>query len=545
MIPNSNKPTFLDRGTIIALAIVAVAYWGWMQYMRSKHAVDSTPAVVTEPLAQNAALGDKAAVKPEATPVNGANAASAPTASHEESFVDYAKENFSFQISSQGMGLRNIDLKGYKTRDDKPIVLGEVPSAYPFSTLLVGATEPLDFKIESTGDGQFRGVAKSGDLTIEKTMIVNATNYSIDTEIKVTGAGLRGISTLISDQQMEAPKRGFLSGSSYDFQSWYLLHEATSVRRETLHREKGLEAAEKNVSAVGLSSHYFTLALVDRSPLLPTFESHIAANAAIASGRLVYTPVGNVDSFAVKYTAYAGPKSFSILSSVDSNLEKVVDYGMFAIIAKPILWLLKLLNTFFANWGWSIIVLTLIVRFIVLPFNVYSYKSMKVMQVIQPEMNRIRERYKDKPADQRLQMNQEIMEIMKKNKANPLGGCLPMLLQLPVFFALYQVLGQSIELYRAPFILWIHDLSAHDPFYVLPVAMGLTMFVQQKITPTTMDPQQAKIMMWVPLIFSFFMLSLPSGLTLYIFVSTLFGIVQQYIFMRDRTKSQAIKAAKA
>jgi YidC/Oxa1 family membrane protein insertase len=543
LIPNNNKPSFLDRGTLVALAIVAVAYWGWMQYIRAKHpSVPTTPPAVTEPVAQNSetppAAAEPAIVSTE-TP-----AAAAPSASQVETFVDYAKENFSFQISSRGMGLRNIDIKGYKTRDDKPIILGELTTAYPFSTQIVGHAEPLDFHIESTGDGQFKGIARSGDLTIEKTMVVNPSNYTIETEIKVIGKGLRGLSTILADKLVDTPKRGMFSGSQYDFQSWFMLHDG-SKRRETLHREKGLEIAEKNVTAAALSSHYFTIAVADHSPLLPDFESHMAANSPIALGSLIYTPVGNPDTFLVKFTGYTGPKSFAVLSSVDKSLEQVVDYGMFAIIAKPILWLLKFLNSFIANWGWSIIVLTLIVRFIVLPFNVYSYKSMKVMQKLQPEMNRVRERYKDKPPEQRLQMNQEIMGLMKKHKANPLGGCLPMLLQLPVFFALYQVLGQSIELYRAPFILWIHDLSAQDPFYVLPVAMGLTMFVQQKITPTTMDPQQAKIMMWVPLIFSFFMLSLPSGLTLYIFVSTLFGIVQQYIFMRDRTTSPAVKEAKA
>jgi YidC/Oxa1 family membrane protein insertase len=170
---------------------------------------------------------------------------------------------------------------------------------------------------------------------------------------------------------------------------------------------------------------------------------------------------------------------------------------------------------------------------------------MKVMQKLQPQMNAVRERYKDKSNEEKLQMNAEIMKLMKENKANPVGGCLPMLLQLPVFIALYQVLGQSIELYQAPFGLWIHDLSIRDPLFVTPVLMGITMFIQQKITPSTMDPQQAKIMMWMPVIFSFFMISLPAGLTLYIFVSTLFGIIQQFVFLRDRKPAGNVQAAKA
>ena len=160
---------------------------------------------------------------------------------------------------------------------------------------------------------------------------------------------------------------------------------------------------------------------------------------------------------------------------------------------------------------------------------------MKAMQKIQPEMKAIREKYKSDPT----RMNQEVMGLMKRSKANPLGGCLPMLLQLPVFLALFSSLSMSIELYKAPFIFWIHDLSVKDPWFVLPVLMGVVMFVQQKITPTTMDPAQAKIMQYMPIVFAAMMVGLPSGLTLYIFISTAFGIVQQYIFMRDKAPATA------
>jgi len=294
-----------------------------------------------------------------------------------------------------------------------------------------------------------------------------------------------------------------------------------------------------------LSAHYFALAIVDHSSVAPKFSSQLAANAPIADGALTYTPASAGQSLDLKYTAFAGPKSYDLLKTIDDHLPLVIDFGMFAIFARPILWLLKFLNEIIGNWGFAIIALTIIVRVIVLPFNAYSYKSMKVMQKLQPEMTRIREKYKDKPPEQKMQMNQEVMELMKRHKANPVGGCLPMLLQLPVFFALYQVLGQSIELYQAPFIFWIQDLTLKDHFYVLPILMGASMFVQQKITPSTMDPQQAKIMMWMPVIFSFMMVSLPSGLTLYIFVSTLFGIIQQYLMMRDSSPKQSVTEAKA
>jgi YidC/Oxa1 family membrane protein insertase len=150
---------------------------------------------------------------------------------------------------------------------------------------------------------------------------------------------------------------------------------------------------------------------------------------------------------------------------------------------------------------------------------------------VQPLIQSLREKHKDDP----MRLNTEMMAVMKQNGANPIGGCLPMVLQIPVFFALYRVIGSSIELYSSPFILWITDLSAHDRFYVLPVSMAVLMFIQQKITPSTMDPTQAKIMAFLPLVFSLFMLQLPSGLCLYMVVSTLFGITQQYLIMRDKS----------
>lgn len=163
---------------------------------------------------------------------------------------------------------------------------------------------------------------------------------------------------------------------------------------------------------------------------------------------------------------------------------------------------------------------------------------MRTMAKIQPQIKSLRERYKDDT--QRL--NQEMLTLMKENKANPLGGCLPMLLQIPIFFALYQVIGQSIELYKAPFALWIQDLSSKDPFFVLPILMGVTMFIQQKITPNNMDPAQQKVMMFMPIIFCFLMFSLPSGLTLYIFISSVFGILQQVYFTKEKNVALTVKS---
>jgi YidC/Oxa1 family membrane protein insertase len=189
---------------------------------------------------------------------------------------------------------------------------------------------------------------------------------------------------------------------------------------------------------------------------------------------------------------------------------------------------MKFLHGIFGNWGVAIIALTIVMRLLMLPFNIMSFKSARAMQKIQPQLSAIREKYKGDP----MAVNRETMALMKEHNANPLSSCLPMLIQIPIFFALWKTIGSSIEIYQQPFFGWINDLSSYDHFFVLPILMGITMFFQQKLTPTTMDPVQAKILNFMPLLFSIFMISLPSGLTLYNFISALFGVVQQYFLLK-------------
>lgn len=217
-------------------------------------------------------------------------------------------------------------------------------------------------------------------------------------------------------------------------------------------------------------------------------------------------------------------KNYDVLSNLGHNLHLSVDFGFFGILAVPILRGLEFFYRFIPNYGISIILLTILIRMLTFPLQYKSFKSMKKMQVIQPELQKIREKYKEDP--QRLQ--KETMDLFKRAGANPLGGCLPLLAQMPIFFAFYQVLYNAVELVGSPFMLWLTDLSIKDPYYVLPLLMGASLILQMKINPTpTTDPMQKKIMMFMPIIFAFIMKDLPSGLNLYILVSTVFGIIQQ------------------
>lgn len=536
---NQNK-SFLDRGTLIALVIVMGFWLAWSKYMETKYPQPQQNAgTVAETVKSNDSEAKPAADSP-ATAGNTKSASEGgiaqPTiAASSETVIDYSDEKMSFALSSKGMGLKKINVKTYTTRDGKPIVLSKLDSAASFATVSVQTNQPVDFKIERISATEFVGRGTDGTQQIEKRIKVDSPNYRLFVETTLSGA-VSGTAVEIADE-LQPYKGSSIFAPSYDHQDFYTFFDDTD-KRQIVDAEAGLAFSAENVTVVGLNDHYFATAILDRSTTAPKFETNVPAGAKAVAGRLVYKPLTNTDSLTIKYEAFAGPKELAVLRNIDEKLTRLIDYGMFKMLAKPLLDLLRFLHDLVGNWGVAIILLTLIVRILVAPFNVYSFKSMKAMQKIQPEMKSIREKYKSDPT----KMNQEVMALMKRSKANPLGGCLPMLLQLPVFLALFSSLSMSIELYKAPFMFWIQDLSVKDPWYVLPVLMGVLMYIQQKITPTTMDPAQAKVMQFMPIIFAAMMLGLPSGLTLYIFISTAFGIVQQYIFMRDKTPATAATA---
>lgn len=240
--------------------------------------------------------------------------------------------------------------------------------------------------------------------------------------------------------------------------------------------------------------------------------------AAIAPGQ-------SVD---VSARLFAGPEEERMLESVAPGLELVKDYGWVTIIAKPLFWLLEKIHGFVGNWGWAIVLLTVLIKAVFFPLSAASYKSMARMKEITPRMQALRERFKGDPQ----KMNAALMELYKTEKVNPFGGCLPVVIQIPVFISLYWVLLASVEMRGAPWILWIHDLSQRDPFFILPVLMAVSMFVQTKLNPTPPDPVQAKMMMFMPIAFSVMFFFFPAGLVLYYVVNNVLSIAQQYYITR-------------
>lgn len=276
---------------------------------------------------------------------------------------------------------------------------------------------------------------------------------------------------------------------------------------------------------VGVIQHYFV------SAWTPTGYNHTPKFFSRSSGNDNYigystqlsVPQGK--QISLDDTLYVGPKVQSQMHDVAIGLDKTVDYGFLWPISKPIFVLLENIHKLLGNWGWSIIALTLIIKIALMWISNKSYYSMAKMRLIAPRLQEL----KDKYGDDRMKMSQEMMRIYKEEKVNPMAGCLPILLQMPIFLALYWVLVESVELRHAPWILWIKDLSAMDPWFILPIFMGVTMYVQQLLNPQPTDPMQAKIMRMLPIIFTVFMLFFPAGLVLYWTVNNLFSMTQQHI----------------
>lgn len=279
--------------------------------------------------------------------------------------------------------------------------------------------------------------------------------------------------------------------------------------------------------------HYFASAWIPRDEAGSNLYTRVIGNLGDIGVRMPNKTIANGDEASFKATLWVGPKLQDQMAATAPNLDLVVDYGWLWFIAKPLHTLLSFIQGFVSNWGVAIIILTFIVRGAMYPLTKAQYTSMAKMRMLQPKLTAMRERI----GDDRQRMSQEMMELYKKEKVNPLGGCLPILLQMPIFISLYWALMESVELRHSPFFGWITDLSAQDPYYILPLLMGASMFLIQKMSPTTVtDPMQQKIMTFMPVMFTFFFLFFPSGLVLYWLVSNIVTLIQQTLIYRALEK---------
>ena len=364
------------------------------------------------------------------------------------------------------------------------------------------------------------GFKLESGFELVKKVTFHHNSYRIDLEVVVTQPGGGGAA---SSYGLSWPGMGDGMDSFYSYSGPVIMVDGKRLTEQPDKGEK--QSYEGYVKWAGLTSKYYCVAFVPEVTTSKVINRLIGEEKYSTTLEMVATGNRSVSRVAI----FAGPKIRDELGKMDGDLKNMINYGWFDILAKPLFIMMLWFYDVTGNWGWSIIIVTVIIKVLFFPLSQKSYKSMKKMQKLQPQMKILQERYKNDKS----KLNQELMAAYKKHNVNPLGGCLPMLLQIPVFIALYRVLLESIELKGAPFILWLADLSAKDPYYVTPILMGLSMFAQQKLSPTSADPIQKNMMLLMPIVFTVMFLNFPSGLVIYWLVNNVLSIMQQYYVNRS------------
>lgn len=387
---------------------------------------------------------------------------------------------------------------------------------------------------------------KADGVTYTKTYTLNRGSYVVDVNTEVNNQSGRDLSmafygqlkqTVDVEAQSNAGAFGFVAGA---YRGTAYSSQDERYQKHTFEDLVELASEHQNLSVptakgwAAMIQHYFVSAWIG-GDTKNVIYSNSADNGRDAIIGLRTEPEVIADGSSHDFSArmWIGPKNQDQMEVVAENLDLTVDYGWLWFISIPLFKIMEFIHSFVGNWGFSIIILTLVVRSVLFPLTKAQYTSMAKMRLLTPKMQELRERYKD----DRQKLGQETMRLYKTEKVNPLGGCFPLLIQMPIFIALYWTLMESTELRHAPFILWITDLSVHDPYFVTPILYGITMFFIQKMSPNPInDPVQRKVFMAMPLVFTFMFCTFPAGLTLYWVISNCFTILQQFIIYRSLEK---------
>jgi YidC/Oxa1 family membrane protein insertase len=482
----------------------------------------------------------------------------------------YRLENDRFvaTFTDLNTAMASLRLKGerYLGKEGKPyeLVTTDKEVYFPFAPVFSGVTVPPDARWSVIESSQTRLLFKwVGDgVSITRTWELAEPPYQLLSTIEIRNESTNPRSVGLEVTSAHYVRREDEEGGFFGRRSPAIVHGICQQGDETVREDReGLLSEDPSrpmqphsygpgIEFVALTNVYFAMidapegGTAERCDMLTTDRGGTADDpeGSLFEARLAYGPrqIDAGEAAVFRASMYAGPKDYESLQRFGHGATSVIDLGWFSFIARGMSWLLRTIYGFVGNWGVAIILLTLLVRVLLLPFVIPQFRSMAKQRALKPEIDRINELYKD----DREKKGAAMMELWRKHKVNPLGGCLPVLLQMPIFFALYQTLSTSIELYHARFVWWWTDLSSPDPFYVLPIVLGVLMFVQQKLTPVQMDPTQAKIMLYaMPLMMTFFMLLLPTGLCLYMVTSSAVGITQQrYMYWRMDQEAPVLSA---
>ncbi|HTZ17059.1 MAG TPA: membrane protein insertase YidC [Dissulfurispiraceae bacterium] len=524
----------MEKNTIIAIVLSLFVLIGFQFLIK-----ETTPP---PPQQQTPKTEEKAAPAETLKAAPSVAQTTKPETKAPEKVVTVENDLYKISLSSRGASIQQVELKHYKDDKGAPIVLKGSEVLPPLSLGLdegfqfagadfsvIGSNAKLDSG-NKTANLVFE--YSGGGINITRTYRFNQGDYAVGLKDEVRGIDSYSI-TLGKDF-------GIFSKTGADHHGPVILKEADRIAVKPGDL-KEIRVYKDGVKWIAQEDKYFTAFIVPKT----TFEETRAwakDNDAMVDLRMK----GGENS----YVIYAGPKEYDILEKYHSGMEHVIDFGFFSIIARPLFWVLKFFYGLLHNYGIAIIILTIVTRIPFFPLISKGQRSMKKLADLQPKMAEIKEKFKNDPQ----RMQKEMMDLYKTNKVSPMGGCLPMLLQMPVFFALYSILSTAIELRQAPFALWITDLAAPDTLFghipsaipflggfalgPLPLLMGATTFIQQKMTPSTADPRQQKIMMIMPIMFTFIFLNFSSGLVLYWLINNILSIAQQFYINKKADKSK-------
>jgi YidC/Oxa1 family membrane protein insertase len=568
---------FDQKRMILAVAISAGILFLWT-WLFPQAPVQPNPTPAATPVSGVASTPASAApgAAPGSTPGSAA-AAAAPVPStkpafeqreiarlHKPDFTELVLSNVDGRIQQW-----SLEESQYRLRDDK----GEPAGPYPFIKgltadarkgiflapelrLSLGGKSASGAYSRASGDKMTTALTWTDPVTgvvVTRTYTLQPDDYSVDLEISLSNPGGAAVpydltAVLSGAQNDEEASGSMFSPPIYAFEG--ICKRVDDFERmpisEIINSIQDPEEPTRfndGVTWAGVDNRYFMTAVlpgegeiegcefligpqaagVDAASVPPNFTL-VSTNIELTGGEIA---AGATVKRSLRF--YGGPKKMERLQRQTPPLADAIDFGFFSPIAVPMLWLMRQFYNLIGNWGWAIIFLTVMVKLLTLPLTHKQYKSMASMKKLQPELKALQTKYKD----DKTRLQQEMMGLYKEHKVNPLSGCLPMFLMMPIYFSLYRTIYSAVELYQADYMFWIKDLSQQDPYYITPILLGLVMIVQTRLSPSTGDAMQQKVMMWVmPIMFSGMMLFLPSGLVLYIFVNTVLGIAQQYMLYK-------------
>ena len=532
---------------VAALSFTLLMIW---QAWQKDYVLPKTEVVQGQPGSQTAEAGKDMPSAPAQTAAAG-QPGDAPSVQSVKSAqrITVKTDVYDIEIDTIGGDVRRVDLLKYPVEVDKPdqpfrlmddgknffiaqaalLPANDSPApnhhqqfqAEKSAYQMAPGAETLEVRL-SWSDGQ--GIA------IDKVYTFHRDSYVIDVDFEVKNGSARPWSGHMYRQLQRSEPEDSGSAFIYTYTGGVIYSE-----EEKYEKIKFDDMKESNLSRTisggwaAMIQHYFLGAWIP-----PKDETGNYYSKAPGENRYILGMVSDASSVAPGETGalgarlYVGPKLQDHLQEVANGLELTVDYGILTIISEPLFWMLKQIHNIIGNWGWAIIILTIMIKAVFYKLSETSYKSMAHMRKVQPRLQALKERF----GDDKQKLNEAMMKMYREEKINPLGGCLPILVQIPVFIALYWMLLESVEMRQAPFMFWIHDLSTKDPFYVLPVLMGATMLIQHRLNPTPLDPIQARVMMILPIAFTFFFMFFPAGLVLYWVVNNTLSIAQQWYITR-------------